>query len=118
MGCLVTAILVINNLRDIDTDHSSDKRTLAVLIGERNTRIEYVVLTVAAFISIAVFASVGLLPYWCFLAWIGLPPGIWLSREIVNGRAGVALNPMLKRTAQLHLLVGALVGLGGLVATL
>ena len=117
VGCLVTAILVVNNLRDIDTDRSSDKRTLAVLIGERNTRIEYVVLTVGAFVSIAVFASVGLLPYYCFIAWIGLPPATWLSREIVNGRAGVALNPMLKRTAQLHLLVGALIGLGGVLAT-
>ena len=118
VGCLVTAILVINNLRDIDTDRSSDKRTLAVLIGERNTRIEHVVLTVGAFVSIAVFASVGLLPYYCFIAWLGLPPAMWLSREIVNGRSGTALNPMLKRTAQLHLLVGALIGLGGLLATL
>lgn len=117
VGCLVTAILVVNNLRDIHTDEASDKRTLAVLIGERNTRIEYVVLTLGAFVSIAVFASVGLLPYYCFFAWIGLPPGMWLSREIVKGRSGAALNPMLKRTAQLHLLVGALIGLGGVLAT-
>ena len=118
VGCLVTAILVVNNLRDIDTDRASDKRTLAVLVGERNTRIEYVVLTLGAFIGIAVFAAVEVLPYYCFLAWIGLPPGIWLAREIINGRSGAALNPMLKRTAQLHLLVGALIGLGGVLATL
>ena len=118
VGCLVTAILVVNNLRDIDTDRASDKRTLAVWIGERNTRIEYVALTIGAFASIAVFASVGLLPYFCYLAWIGLPPAIWLAREIATGRSGAALNPMLKRTAQLHLLVGALIGLGGVLATL
>ena len=118
VGCLVTAILVVNNLRDIDTDRASDKRTLAVLVGERNTRIEYVVLTLGAFVSFAVFAAVEVLPYYCFLAWIGLPPGIWLAREIINGRSGAALNPMLKRTAQLHLLVGALIGLGGVLATL
>ncbi len=118
VGCLVTAILVVNNLRDIRTDAASDKRTLAVLIGERNTRIEYALLTIGAFVSIAVFASVELLPSYCFLAWIGLPPGMWLIREIVNGRSGVDLNPMLKRTAQLHLLVGALIGLGGVLGTL
>ncbi len=118
VGCLVTAILVVNNLRDIHTDQASNKLTLAVLIGERNTRIEYAVLTIGAFVGVAVFASVGLLPYYCYLAWIALPPGMWLVREIINGRSGAALNPMLKRTAQLHLLVGALIGLGGVLATL
>ncbi len=118
VGCLVTAILVVNNLRDIHTDRASHKRTLAVTIGERNTRIEYVVLTIGAFVGIAVFASVGLIPYYCYIAWIGLPPAMWLAREIVTGREGSALNPMLKRTAQLHLLVGALIGLGGVLATL
>ena len=118
VGCLVTAILVVNNLRDIETDRASNKQTLAVLIGEGNTRIEYVVLTMGAFVSIAVFASVGLLPYHCFLAWIGLAPAMWLAREIATGRSGAALNPMLKRTAQLHLLVGALIGLGGVLGAL
>jgi 1,4-dihydroxy-2-naphthoate octaprenyltransferase len=118
VGCTVTAILVVNNLRDIHTDRASDKRTLAVMIGERNTRIEYAVLTIGAFVGIAVFASVELIPYYCYIAWIGLPPAMWLAREIVTGREGSALNPMLKRTAQLHLLVGALIGLGGVLATL
>ena len=116
VGCLVTAILVVNNLRDIDTDRVSNKRTLAVMLGERNTRIEYVALTIGAFVAIAVFASVGLIPYYCYIAWIALPPGMWLAREIARGRSGAALNPMLKRTAQLHLLVGALIGLGGVWA--
>ena len=118
VGCTVTAILVVNNLRDIHTDQASDKLTLAVLIGERNTRIEYAVLTIGAFVGIAVFASVGLLPYYCFIAFAAVALAIWLTREIVNGRSGAALNPMLKRTAQLHLLVGALIGLGGMLATL
>ncbi|MCY4618074.1 MAG: 1,4-dihydroxy-2-naphthoate polyprenyltransferase [Chloroflexi bacterium] len=118
VGCLVTAILVVNNLRDIETDRASDKVTLAVILGERNTRIEYVTLILSAFVSIAIFAAVGLIPYYCFIALIALPPGMWLTREIANGRSGAALNPMLKRTAQLHLLVGALIGLGGVLGTL
>ncbi len=118
VGCLVTAILVVNNLRDIDTDRASGKRTLAVLIGERSTRLEYAALTLGAFAAIAVFAALGLIPTYSLLALIGLPPGIWLAREIVGGRDGAALNPMLKRTAQLHLLVGAMIGLGGALATL
>ena len=118
VGCLVTAILVVNNLRDIDTDRRSDKRTLAVLIGERATRIQYGVLVIGAFIAVAAFAGAGLLPDWTFLAWLAFPLAAILVREIANGLAGPALNPMLMRTAQLHLLVGALIGLGGVLATL
>lgn len=118
VGCTVTAILVVNNLRDIHTDRASDKRTLAVLIGERATRIEYALLTLGAFISVLIFAAVGLLPWWTMLAWSALPLALMLTRQVVGDLAGAALNPMLKRTAQLHLLVGALIGLGGVLGTL
>ena len=117
VGCLVTAILVVNNLRDIDTDRASDKRTLAVVIGERATRVQYGVLVIGAFIAVGAFAGAGLLPYWTFLAWLAFPLAAILVREIANGLSAAALNPMLKRTAQLHLLVGALIGLGGVIAT-
>ena len=118
VGCTVTAILVVNNLRDIHTDRASDKRTLAVVIGEQATRIEYALLILGAFISVLIFAAVGLLPWWTMLAWAALPLALMLTRQVVGDLAGAALNPMLKRTAQLHLLVGALIGLGGVLGTL
>lgn len=117
LGCTVTAILVVNNLRDIHTDRASDKHTLAVIIGERATRAEYTMLTLGAFVSVLVFAAIGLLPWWTMLAWASLPLGVILVRQIAGGLTGGGLNPMLKRTAQLHLLVGALIGLGGVLAT-
>lgn len=118
VGCTVTAILVVNNLRDIHTDRASDKRTLAVVIGEQATRIEYALLTLGAFISVLIFAAVGFLPWWTMLAWAASPLALMLTRQVVGDLAGAALNPMLKRTAQLHLLVGALIGLGGVLGTL
>ena len=117
VGCTVTAILVVNNLRDIETDRASGKRTLAVVIGERATRIEYGVLTLSAFATVVLFAGVGLLPLWTLLILLALPLAAIFVRAIAGGLAGGGLNPMLKRTAQLHLLVGALIGLGGLIAT-
>ena len=50
MGCLVTAILVVNNLRDVDTDRAAGKRTLAVRIGKVATRWEYTALIVVAYV--------------------------------------------------------------------
>src|SRR5919199_6962135 len=50
VGLLVSAILVVNNLRDIDTDRRAGKRTLAVRLGRRGTRIEYVLLVAGAYL--------------------------------------------------------------------
>ena len=49
VGALVTAILVVNNLRDIPTDRAAGKRTLAVLLGEERTRAEYALLLAGAY---------------------------------------------------------------------
>ena len=113
VGCLVTAILVVNNLRDIGTDRAAGKRTLAVILGERRARLEYALLVAAAFISAGVFASTGLLPWYAWLAWAAAPLAAMLVRRILDpGVAAAALNPMLKQTARLHLLVGLLLAVG------
>ncbi len=67
VGALMTAILVVNNLRDIPTDRAAGKRTLAVLVGRRATAAEYALLLLAAFIVpivlvVAGFGIVQLLP--------------------------------------------------------
>ena len=114
VGCLVTAILVVNNLRDLETDRAAGKRTLAVLLGDRATRIEYAALVAAAFISIAIFAAAGVLPIWSLSALAAAPFGAMLALNMLaaDGFGGPALNPVLKQTAQLHLLAGALLAVG------
>ena len=114
VGCLVTAILVVNNLRDLETDRAAGKRTLAVLLGDRATRIEYAALVAAAFISTAIFAAAGVLPIWSLSALAAAPYGVLLSLNMLDaaGFSGPALNPLLKQTARLHLLAGALLAVG------
>ena len=115
VGCLVTAILVANNLRDIDTDRSAGKRTLAVVLGERATRLEYVLLVVIAFGAILVFAATGMLPRWTAIALAALALAAPLCRLVLAGTSGVALIAVLKRTAMLHLAVGVLLAIGAVI---
>ena len=115
VGCLVTAILVANNLRDIDTDRSAGKRTLAVVLGERATRLEYVLLVVIAFGAILVFAATGVLPRWTAIALAAVALAAPLCRVVLAGTSGVALIAVLKRTAMLHLAVGVLLAIGALI---
>ena len=115
VGCLVTAILVANNLRDIDTDRSAGKRTLAVVLGERATRLEYVLLVVIAFGATLVFAATGVLPRWTAIALAALALDAPLCRVVLAGTSGVALIAVLKRTAMLHLAVGVLLAIGAVI---
>ncbi|HZU76469.1 MAG TPA: 1,4-dihydroxy-2-naphthoate polyprenyltransferase [Dehalococcoidia bacterium] len=107
VGMTVTAILVVNNLRDIDTDRAARKYTLAVLIGRRATQVEYILLLAGAYLVPLALRLTGATGNWFWLPWLTLPLAAPLVRTICTQR-GRALNPALKGTARLHLLIGAL----------
>jgi 1,4-dihydroxy-2-naphthoate octaprenyltransferase len=111
VACTVTAILVVNNLRDAATDRRAGKRTLAVIFGPAFARAQYAVLLLAALALIPVFAAAGLMPWWSMQAWLVLPPAALLLRAVLGGLEGRGLNDVLKRTGQVHLLLGVLLAL-------
>lgn len=129
-GALVTAILVVNNLRDIPTDAAAGKRTLAVVLGRRRTAIEYTALLAVAYAVPVLLAGGAVLrpgP-----AGLGEPPALPLSllplavlaplltlplaRPLVGAVHGFAepreLNRVLKGTARLALWFGLLFAAG------
>jgi 1,4-dihydroxy-2-naphthoate octaprenyltransferase len=111
VGTLATAILVVNNLRDIDTDRAAGKLTLAARVGRRATRLEFATLLVAAFaVPIALWAQ-GLSSAWVLLP---LATTALAARNLqaVFERTGPELNQTLVDTAQLHLLFGLLFAAG------
>ncbi len=107
LGCLVTAILVVNNLRDIETDRAAGKRTLAVRLGRRGTRLEYAGLLAAAYLTPLVCRLAGALSPWWWLPWLSLPLAVALVRR-VSRDTGRALNASLAGTARLQLVFGLL----------
>jgi len=86
VGLLATALLVVNNLRDIDTDASSGKRTLAVMLGERLTRSFYVGCVIAAFLLV-----IPLWPYrhWALLSLLALVVAIVPLRQVAKAFDGI-----------------------------
>ncbi len=106
VGMLVTAILVANNYRDIDTDSAAGKKTLAVAMGRQATRRLFASLVLGAFVAIAVFAVAGWIPITTLFCGFLLPVAA-LPIRIINSRTdGPALIRALKATARLHLWVG------------
>ncbi len=116
IGLLVTNILVVNNLRDLPTDRAAGKRTLAVRLGERAARAQYIGATAVAYIIPAVLAMSGTRRPWLLLPWLTAPMAFALTRRIAGGLAGRELNPMLGRTGQLLLVFGLLLAAGLLLA--
>jgi 1,4-dihydroxy-2-naphthoate polyprenyltransferase len=106
IGLLITGILVINNLRDIHTDARANKRTLAVKIGERATRFQYIAFLIIAWLFPLGMWLTGSTSAWVLLSWISIPLGVVLISMVGGGLSGRPLNAVLKRTGLLLLLYG------------
>lgn len=114
VGALACAILVANNLRDIPTDRDSGKRTLAVVLGDEQTRYLYAFLA-----ALAVIALVGVVLETSWLALLGLVflvPAVPSLRLVLGGTTGRALVPVLQRTGTAELLYAAGLFVGLLLA--
>ncbi len=116
VGFLVTAILVANNIRDIETDEATGKRTLAVMLGRAATIRLFDGLVYGAFVLIAVFAAAGWTPRPTALALLAAPLVLPLSRLVHTATEGPPLIRALKATARLHLVVGGLLAVGAAIS--
>ncbi len=115
IGLLASAILVVNNIRDIDTDAAAGKQTLAVIIGRSWTARLYVALVTSTFLLVLIYAIPGWYPRWALLALAAAPLAIRPARTVMTETSGPPLIQALKATARLHLTVGGLLALGAAI---
>ena len=111
VGFLATALLVVNNLRDIPGDTEVGKRTLAVRLGDRRTRILYVALLVGAFVLVPLVAGLGGRPAGA----VALVAVLLAQRPVVavlGGARGPALIAVLSDTGRVQLAFGLLLAAG------
>jgi 1,4-dihydroxy-2-naphthoate polyprenyltransferase len=106
-GSIVTAILVVNNLRDLENDRKAGKRTLAVILGERATKIQYGICMIVAYLILPIAVWLGIVPESSLTAWLSLPLAI-RAAHIVLTRQGRPLNAALAATGQTALLFSLL----------
>lgn len=111
VGCLATALLVINNLRDIPTDAGSGKRTLAVKLGDKRTRILYVVLMAMPYVCLPLIAGAGQ-RIAAVIAFVAMIPAQFPVLKVLQGARGPALIAVLGGTGRVQLLFGVLLASG------
>ena len=101
-GSLSCAILVINNLRDLNQDKLVSKRTMAVKLGDANTRIFYLLLLVLAQVSAAAAASIN---NYALLTLLWLPLTYSAANQVLKGASGKELITILGKTSRLQFLL-------------
>lgn len=117
VGCLASAILVVNNVRDHETDRIAGKRTLPVMFGRTFGVIEYGVLLVVAFASVYAMVWFRYVSAWALMSYLTLPVAIVLFIHVRKYR-GPVLNHTLAQTAKLLFLFSALFATGIVVGVL
>ncbi len=115
VGSLATAILVVNNVRDLDGDREAGKRTLAVRFGRRAARLGYLLLLAVAYLTPLAFLLAGRAAPWALLPYLTLPLALRETRRVTREQ-GAPLNQALFGTAKLHVLFGLLFAAGLAIA--
>jgi 1,4-dihydroxy-2-naphthoate octaprenyltransferase len=109
VGLLAAALLQANNLRDVETDKETGKKTVAVRLGRVRAGYLYVATLVATGASLCVLQHYR---GWALIALAALPLAVVPARLALSDQNGRALLPMLATTARLQLAVGALLTIG------
>src|SRR5205085_8108430 len=104
VGLLASAILAVNNVRDIETDRRAGKRTLAVRLGRARTRVLYAALLAVAFATAPLPWPLGSMSAWLLLPWATAPLALRLAGVVRTRTDGPALNGALAGTGALQLL--------------
>ena len=104
VGLLIAGILIVNNVRDIDTDRRAGKRTLAVRLGRERTRVLFAAIVAGAFLTSWVPWFAGALSPWLFLTAAAAPLALGIVTTVRMHADGPSLNSALARSAKLALL--------------
>ena len=116
VGLLAAAILVVNNVRDMDSDRRAGKRTLAVRLGRERGRTIYALMVYGAYVVAPLPWLLGALSPWLALPWLTLPLAVTLVGTVREHADGPTLNDMLAKTGMLQLAFCLLLGAGVLAS--
>ena len=110
VGLLASALLVVNNFRDIETDSETGKQTFAVRLGKAKTQTFFALLLLG---SLGMYVLIAMLyTYLALITLVAIPLSLKLIKDIYTKESAEDLIKILENTAKLHLLAGILLSIG------
>ncbi|MFD1020545.1 1,4-dihydroxy-2-naphthoate polyprenyltransferase [Thalassobacillus hwangdonensis] len=115
VAIFVGAILLANNIRDLDGDKKNGRKTIAILLGRKNAIYFLATMFVLAYGLTIVFIAVGMLPLWSLLTLLSIKKAIKAVKGFIGKSMPLEMMPAMKATAQTNTIYGALLGLSLLI---
>jgi len=112
VGALTVNILVVNNIRDIETDRKAGRKNIPVVLGRKAAEWEFALMLALAFLVPLLLIVRDLASCWVLLTLLSLPRGLKLWKMLHSGLEGPPLNDTLANTAQMLLLYSVLLAIG------
>lgn len=115
IGGPVAAILLANNIRDMESDRAGGRKTIPIVLGRNGAILIYRLLLLEAYVAAFLLIAFGVVPWTAAVALLSLPILFRLWLAIASTRIPARLDPVVKRTAGLHLSFGLLYTIGILI---
>jgi 1,4-dihydroxy-2-naphthoate octaprenyltransferase len=116
IGLLIGAILLGNNIRDMDQDRQGGRRTIAILLGRERGRILFAGVFAVTYVLVLVLIALKVLTVWALLVLLTIPSAIYVSKLFFQFTEPAKLHPAVKGTAQLLFRFGVLMFAGLMVS--
>ncbi len=118
ISILVGAILLANNIRDLDGDKEHGRKTIAILIGRRNAIRLLATMFLVSYLLLVIFVITGQASPWILIAFISIPKAVKATKGFIGKTQPLEMMPAMQATAQTNTIFGFLVSIGLLVSTL
>ncbi|QHE53349.1 1,4-dihydroxy-2-naphthoate polyprenyltransferase [Pontibacillus sp. HMF3514] len=118
VAILIGAILLANNIRDLEGDKKNGRKTIAILLGKRGAIQFLKVLFITAYGSVGIYIVLGILPIWSAIVLLALPKTIGAIHVFKSGNTPLEMMPAMKYTAQTNTIFGFLLGVSILIQLL
>lgn len=117
-SCLIGAILMSNNIRDLDGDQAHGRKTLAILLGHQRAVYLLAAMFTLSYLWLSGLVLLKLLPYWALCTLLSLPKAVQATKGFYQKRSPLEMMPAMQATAQTNTLFGLLLAAGLLISHL
>ncbi|MFA1821996.1 1,4-dihydroxy-2-naphthoate polyprenyltransferase [Virgibacillus oceani] len=118
VAIFIGAIMLSNNIRDLDGDKESGRKTIAILLGRKNAVVFLAVMFSVAFIMTAIYIVAGILPIWSMISFIAIFKSVHVIKNFKGKTEPIEMMPAMAATGKTNSIYGLLLGLSLLISGL